>query len=190
VKKGLEVLITHPKMVQTGLDLFDFPTLIFFEPENSVYTIRQASRRSWRPGQTEAVRCYYLIYDKTIQEQALTLIAAKVRSALLIEGELVDSGLTSYKDNDFFLRLARTLLGEETIDPDVLTTGIARPSDVETELNRDILPDDLLEGDVDQMTETAIVVEKAPPKETAKASEGNIPAVDQFSGCPEQMALF
>ncbi|GAH11493.1 unnamed protein product, partial [marine sediment metagenome] len=50
---SLDVLITNPKLVQTGLDLVQFPTIIFFEIEYSVYTLRQASRRSWRIGQNE-----------------------------------------------------------------------------------------------------------------------------------------
>ena len=33
VKKGLDVLISHPRLVQTGLDLIDFPTIIWGEVE-------------------------------------------------------------------------------------------------------------------------------------------------------------
>ncbi|MCY4450249.1 MAG: hypothetical protein OXE02_15545, partial [Chloroflexi bacterium] len=44
VEKGLDVLICHPRLVQTGLDLIDFPTLVWFETDYSVYVMRQASR--------------------------------------------------------------------------------------------------------------------------------------------------
>ncbi len=40
VKKGLDVLICHPRLVQTGLDLIDFPTLVWFETE---YSVRQST---------------------------------------------------------------------------------------------------------------------------------------------------
>ena len=54
VKEGIDVLICHPRLVQTGLDLIDFPTIVWAETDYSVYTMRQASRRSWRIGQTPA----------------------------------------------------------------------------------------------------------------------------------------
>ena len=37
VKQGIDVLICHPRLVQTGLDLIDFPTLCWFETEFSVF---------------------------------------------------------------------------------------------------------------------------------------------------------
>ena len=55
-KAGLDVLLVHPRLVQTGLDLIDFPTIVWQEVEYSVYTMRQASRRSWRIGQRRPVR--------------------------------------------------------------------------------------------------------------------------------------
>ncbi|MCC6175806.1 MAG: DEAD/DEAH box helicase family protein, partial [Chloroflexi bacterium] len=55
VREGTEVLICHPRLVQTGLDLIDWPSICWFETEYSVYVMRQASRRSWRIGQRQAV---------------------------------------------------------------------------------------------------------------------------------------
>src|SRR5206468_12343082 len=52
MRKGTEVVICHPRLVQTGLDLIQFPTLIFYQSGYSIYVLRQASRRSWRIGQT------------------------------------------------------------------------------------------------------------------------------------------
>ena len=37
VKQGIDVMICHPRLVQTGLDLIDFPTLVWFETEFSVF---------------------------------------------------------------------------------------------------------------------------------------------------------
>lgn len=111
VKEGIDVLLVHPKLVQTGLDLIDFPSLVWYEVEYSVYTMRQASRRSWRIGQRRPVRVVYLAYRGTLQAQALTLVARKMKASLAIEGELPEDGLSSFGDEgeDLLLALARSL---------------------------------------------------------------------------------
>ena len=50
VEEGIDVLICHPRLVQTVLGVIDFPTIVWGEVDYSVYTMRQASRRSWRIG--------------------------------------------------------------------------------------------------------------------------------------------
>ena len=41
VKQGIDVMICHPRLVKTGLDLIDFPTLCWFETEFSVFQSTQ-----------------------------------------------------------------------------------------------------------------------------------------------------
>ena len=48
------------RLVQTGLDLIDFPTIVWDETDYSVYVVRQASRRSWRIGQTRPVKVVFM----------------------------------------------------------------------------------------------------------------------------------
>ena len=43
VKEGIDVLICHPRLVQTGLDLIDFPTIVWDETEFSVFQSTQKS---------------------------------------------------------------------------------------------------------------------------------------------------
>ena len=43
VKQGIDVMVCHPRLVQTGLDLIDFPTICWAETDYSVYVSRQAS---------------------------------------------------------------------------------------------------------------------------------------------------
>ena len=43
VKQGIDVLICHPRLVQTGLDLIDFQTLCWYETELSVFQSTQKS---------------------------------------------------------------------------------------------------------------------------------------------------
>ena len=40
VEEGVDVVVCHPRLVQTGLDLVDFPTVCWFETDYSVYTLR------------------------------------------------------------------------------------------------------------------------------------------------------
>ena len=89
VKEGIDVLICHPRLVQTGLDLIDFPTIVWDETDYSVYVVRQASRRSWRIGQTRPVKVVFMSYRNTLQADALKLVAKKMQSSLAVEGELV-----------------------------------------------------------------------------------------------------
>ena len=106
-------MICHPKLVQTGLDLIDFPTIVWYETDYSVYTMRQASRRSWRIGQTNPVAVYYMTYDDCLQADALTLVAAKMQSSLAVEGELPEEGLSAYGDSadNLMITLARQITG-------------------------------------------------------------------------------
>jgi hypothetical protein len=61
LKRGVEVVICHPKLVETGLDLLALPTLHFYGTGYSLHTLRQASRRSWRIGQMHPVHVKFLV---------------------------------------------------------------------------------------------------------------------------------
>ncbi len=116
VEEGVDVLVCHPRLVQTGLDLVEFPTICWYETDYSLYTMRQASRRSWRIGQTEPVQVVFMAYRNTLQADALKLVAKKLQSSLAVEGELPEDGLAAYGDDgdDLMLALARKIVaGEE-----------------------------------------------------------------------------
>ena len=67
VEGGVGVLVCNPRLVQTGLDLVEFQTLVWYETDCSVYTMRQASRRSWRIGQTQPVQVVFMAYRNSLQ---------------------------------------------------------------------------------------------------------------------------
>ena len=115
VQEGIDVLICNPRLVQTGLDLVEFPTLVWYETDYSVYTMRQASRRSWRIGQTKPVKVAFMVYENTIQTDALKLVAKKMQSSLAVEGELPEEGLTTFGDDgqDLIMTLAKQIVNEE-----------------------------------------------------------------------------
>ena len=121
VEEGVDVLVCHPRLVQTGLDLVDFPTICWYETDYSVYTMRQASRRSWRIGQTEPVQVVFMAYRNTLQADALQLVAKKLQSSLAVEGELPEDGLAAYGDDgdDLMLALARKIVAGEEDDGSV-----------------------------------------------------------------------
>ena len=121
VEEGVDVLVCHPRLVQTGLDLVEFPTICWYETDYSVYTMGQASRRSWRIGQTQPVQVVFMAYRNTLQADALKLVAKRLQSALAVEGELPAEGLAAYGDDgdDLMLALARKIVagaGEEDAD--------------------------------------------------------------------------
>ena len=98
---GADVIISHPQPVRTGLTLFNamgdhnFPTLIFYETGYDLFTLRQASRRSWRIGQKHPCRVYYLYYKETMQARAMALMAQKLEASLALEGQFSVEGLAA-----------------------------------------------------------------------------------------------
>ncbi len=122
VREGVDVLLVHPRLVQTGLDLIDFPTIVWYEVEYSVYTMRQASRRSWRIGQRHPVRVIYFAYRGTLQAQALQLTAKKLQASLAVEGDLDDEGLAAHGagGDDLLLTLARSLSAQDDVSEESL----------------------------------------------------------------------
>ena len=104
--------------VKEGLDVIDFPTIVWFETDYSVYTMRQASRRSWRIGQRRPVKVVFMAYRNSLQADALKLVAKKLQSSLAVEGELPEDGVAAFGDDgdDLMLALARKIVGGDEDD--------------------------------------------------------------------------
>ena len=113
VDRGIDVLITNPELVKTGLDLLDFPTIAFLQTGYNVYTLQQAARRSWRIGQKHPVRVIFFGYAGSSQMTCLQLMAKKIAVAQSTSGDVPDSGLDSLnQDGDSVeMALARQLIG-------------------------------------------------------------------------------
>jgi hypothetical protein len=102
--------------VETGLDLLDFPTIIFYESGYSLHTLRQASRRSWRIGQRRPVRILFMCYEGTMQTSCLRLMGKKLLVALTMEGKFAGEGLQSVdEDDDMLSAMARELVEKNGI---------------------------------------------------------------------------
>ncbi|MCC6976438.1 MAG: hypothetical protein IT322_20715 [Anaerolineae bacterium] len=87
VEMGVNVLICNPRLVQTGLDLLAFPTIIFLESDYSLYVMGQASRRAWRLIQDKPCKVYYPHYVGLMEHQAVELVGLKQQAAGLLYGE-------------------------------------------------------------------------------------------------------
>lgn len=113
-----DVVISHPQLVQTGLDLFDkggaynFPTLAFYLTGYNTFTLRQASRRGWRIGQHLPCRVLYYYYKGTMQERAMELMGKKLSAAEAIEGKFSAEGLAAMagEEGSAEMALARSLV--------------------------------------------------------------------------------
>ena len=105
-----DVLICHPRLVATGLDLLDFPTIIWAQNSWSLFTMRQASRRSWRIGQTQPVKVHFFAYEDTMQQTVLQVLAEKMLASQAVEGRFSAEGLQALAEgSNTTLRLAQAL---------------------------------------------------------------------------------
>jgi len=100
--------------------LVEFPTSIFYEPEYSVYLIQQASRRTWRLGQTQRVKIYFAVYEGTMEHRAVAHVGKKVAAAQLLYGDDVAGALVSQAGvgGSFLEELAREVVANTDI-PDL-----------------------------------------------------------------------
>ncbi|MBK8904467.1 MAG: hypothetical protein IPM53_25030 [Anaerolineaceae bacterium] len=160
VQAGIDVIITHPRKVETGIDLLDFPTIVWMAIDYSVYTVLQASRRSWRIGQTKPVKVYFFAYEETIQEDALRLVAAKVAAALRVNGDTVEDDslaeLDTLTSGDLVATLARIITGDVQIEAHSLQQAFAEANASLRQANTLIGEYSIENDDEDEVLETAV----------------------------------
>jgi hypothetical protein len=187
VQAGVDVVISHPRKVETGIDLLDFPTIIWMAIDYSVYTVLQASRRSWRIGQTRPVKVYYFCYEQTIQEDALQLVAAKVAASLRVNGDTVgEDGLAELDElvsGDLLATLARIVTGEASIEARSLQQAFA-------EANAGLRRANTLIGDyqlVEEETSQPVRQSNGANQRTRLTPAGDSPPMN---GVAHQLSLF
>ena len=108
-----------------------------------MYVVRQASRRSWRIGQTRPVKVVFMSYRNTLQADALKLVAKKMQSSLAVEGELPEDGLAAYGDDgdDMMMALARKIVSGEEDEAETVEEVFAQAKDAEA-ASEEFLVDD------------------------------------------------
>lgn len=107
---GLDALVVNPKLVETGLDLIAFQSVVFAEIEYSLYTLWQAVRRVWRLGQTKPVKAIFSVYSDAMEARALALMGQKMKAAQLLYGDEVGGAIVPEEDGDILMKLAREAL--------------------------------------------------------------------------------
>lgn len=121
---GKDVVLSHPQLVETGLDFFDkagtynFPTLCFYETGYNLFTLMQAAGRAWRIGQRANCETRYLYYQGTMQQKAVSLMGRKQQASRAVEGKFSAEGLAALLDghDSIEMELAKSLtenLGDE-----------------------------------------------------------------------------
>jgi len=105
--QDVDVVLSHPRLVETGLDLFsksylghNFCTLAFYETGYVLPTMRQASRRAWRLTQPKECKVFYAYYQGTMQERAMELMGKKLLAAEALEGKFSSEGLVAMAGDD------------------------------------------------------------------------------------------
>lgn len=138
LEKGMDVLICNPKLVETGLTLLDFTSIIFYQMGHNLFTMRQASRRSWRLSQTKDVKVYFMYYQASIQEQTLSLMATKLQAAMALEGKFSEEGLRAMSNNeDLLTQIANNVVEgiKDTVNQDIFKATAFIKSDEVKERN-------------------------------------------------------
>lgn len=115
--QDVDVVISHPRLVETGLDLFskqylghNFCTLVFYETGYELPVMRQASRRAWRLQQPKECKVFYMFYERTMQEKAMELMGKKLLAAEALEGKFSSEGLVAMAGDDGIeLAMAKSL---------------------------------------------------------------------------------
>lgn len=107
---GLDVLIVNPKLVQTGLDLVMFSSLVFFETTVSLPILWQSMRRVWRLGQDKDVDVIFLAYTGTVEETILQRMGQKKKAAQLLYGKSAAGVLVEVEDDDLQRELIQAAL--------------------------------------------------------------------------------
>ena len=121
-KTKADILIANPELVKTGLDLFEYPSIIFYETGMVTSTLEQASRRAWRIGQTKECRVFFLAFLDSVQMHALKLMSSKIRAVNNVRGRLLVSKneLSAISNNVSSLQeaLVKSIEANEEINPD------------------------------------------------------------------------
>ncbi len=92
----------------------------------SLFTLKQASRRSWRLGQKEHVKVIFMAYKNTSQHKALELIGRKVNAANSLEGRLSNGDdLSGFSEDDNIqVALAKAIMNKETVTNEIKLSNI------------------------------------------------------------------
>lgn len=108
-QKGTKVLIMNMSLVQVGLDIVNWPTILYYQLNDDINTVRQSSRRGWRLGQSKECRVYFLVNGRTQQFNQFRRLMSRRINAMLVEGRIERSDSLAKFAQDDMSNLARDL---------------------------------------------------------------------------------
>lgn len=112
---SIDVLLTNPRNVETGLDLIHFNHICVYEPETSLYILWQAERRIWRPGQIKDCTVEYMVYSNTMEDRFINLMMEKKGAAYMLYGDDPGGAMVTTDSDNVLVELARRALNDASI---------------------------------------------------------------------------
>ncbi len=92
-------------------------------------------------GQEKPVRVIFLHYTESMQEQALALIAARLRAASLIDGEIAEGLAVMNATEDFTAQLMKSVMEGVPVDLESLfREAVIREGEVEEKTKPIVVP--------------------------------------------------
>lgn len=181
----LDGVISHPQLVETGLDFFDkeytynIPSIGIYSPGYNLFTLRQFARRSWRIGQRELCKVAYFYYADTMQARAMALMGKKLAASTSVEGKFSSEGLAALAGDEGSIEMAMAKSLVERLDDSDVGRAWARMTTERpaTSQNPPVLPGS-------PRTETPVLPKPAPkPKPVT-------PNFNRFATSKRENSLF
>ena len=191
--RDYDVMLSHPELVKTGLDLFskkqgghNYPTIIFYETGYNLFTMRQAARRAWRIGQPMDCRIYYLYYRETMQHKAMQLMSRKMSAAQALEGKFSEDGLAAMAGEDNMQMALAKQLSQRISEADMQRNWGKVKSGPKKRISSklDMLPQDV-QAEINAATAAQIIAETM---EEQQSKPTPIEAAREFKGVLERIA--
>ena len=113
----IDVCITNPKIVDTGLDLVQFQSAFWYESEYSLFVLMQATKRIYRVGQVNDVEIHFAVYKASLEHRAVALAGQKWSAAQLLYGESVEGALAQCADapGGFLAELTKSMIANAKV---------------------------------------------------------------------------
>jgi hypothetical protein len=96
----LDVLIVNPALVETGLDLVMFSTIVFYEIGDKAARMAQAMMRVCRLGQKNEVDVHYLVWNMTAESTIFQEIGKALKQMKVLAGDEAIGALMEDDDDD------------------------------------------------------------------------------------------
>lgn len=152
-QKGTQVLIMNQRLVEVGLDLIDFPTIMFYQLNDDINVVRQASRRSWRLGQHRNCKVFYYIADTTTQLAQFQRLMSRRVAAMIVEGRIERSDeLAKYADISSKTSAVSDLT--QTLSSVELTNAWSSAAKKDIDENLELLPEDIFQEKINEAFKT------------------------------------